>query len=213
MAKGIPLIEFCKKYGIKLPDNPREKAVALRDFADYIRANGGLNLKRSFGGALLINEEDERRVLECWNELMNKRREEAALLQEEEAFLRQEEERIAATVQSMPITSTNGFEGYRITEYDGYVSGDEAIELADGAFGGKGNFNKDAINDKIKEIRSIAIDELKTAAAQIGCNAVIGLDFDYVTVDRQQNGLGNTIINRTFIILTANGTAVTIERI
>ncbi|MBQ9316247.1 MAG: heavy metal-binding domain-containing protein [Atopobiaceae bacterium] len=110
----------------------------------------------------------------------------------------------------MPITSTQSFDGYRITEYGGYVSGDEAIELTDSYFG-NGDFNKDVVNDKLKEVRSVAIDELKTAAAQIGCNAVVGLDFDYVTIDRQFPGISGRTVNRSFIILTANGTAVTIE--
>lgn len=191
--------EFYEKYGFPIDDLPKVEA--------YLHKQTKYKIKTNFTGNFVINSSNEKQVLELVQEFYAKLEQ----LKEEENFLKEEEERIAGIARAMPITSTPSFDGYRIVEYGGYVSGDEAIELADGMFGTSGDFNKDVANDKIKEIRSVAIDELKTAAAQIGCNAVVGLDFDYVTIDRQQNGLGNTIVNRTFIILTANGTAVTIE--
>ena len=117
--------------------------------------------------------------------------------------------RVEEVVRKMPITSGSNFEGYRIVRYGGYVSGDEVVTLSDHWLaGGISSDSKDAINDAIKRVRQGAIHELKQAAALIDCNAVIALDFDYINIDRQ---IGNS--NFTHIILTANGTAVEIERL
>lgn len=111
---------------------------------------------------------------------------------------------------SMPITSGQNFEGYRIVRYGGYVSGDEVVVLSDTMF--SEGFSTDKVNDAIKKVRVKAIQELKEAAAVIGCNAVIGLDFDYVNIDRNFNGVfTGRSYNEAYIVLTANGTAVTIE--
>ena len=134
-----------------------------------------------------------------------KKREEMAAARE--AMLAEDLKRVEQVVKRMPITSSGNFEGYRIVRYGGYVSGDEVVTLSDHWLaGGASSYNKDNINNAIKQVRQVAIHELKQAAALIDCNAVIALDFDYINIDRQ---IGNT--NFTSIILTANGTAVEIE--
>lgn len=229
---GMKIKEFCERNGI--PGDMADDVYLLLSKQRDVR------LRRTLSGDFIIDESDEGAILALWHPYVEakrrkaeaearrrqeedeRRRAEEAARQEkrrraeeasrqEEEFLRQEEKRVAAVARSMPITSTNGFEGYRIVEYGGYVSGDEAVELTGGYFGGSGDFDKDRVNNKIKSVRSVAIEELKLAAAQIGCNAVVGLDFDYVTIDRQHVSLGNNIVQNTFVILTANGTAVTIE--
>lgn len=116
-----------------------------------------------------------------------------------------EENHFLEIARNMPITSGTNFEGHRITRYAGYVSGDEVATIPMGFF--SGTITNDAVNETIKKVRSVAIQELKEAAANIGCNAVIGLDFDYITIDR--TGSHGTL--EVKIILTANGTAVEIE--
>lgn len=121
----------------------------------------------------------------------------------------EDEMRIARTVRKMPITSGYNFEGYKIKRYGGYVSGDEVVTLSSSYFFGMQvgtGINKDTINDAIVNVRRVAINEMKQAAAEIGCNAVIGLDFDYINID-----LGHQDVDLVHIILTANGTAVEIE--
>lgn len=193
--------EFIDKYSIPLTES---KVDAI------IRKQRDIKVKTNFLGNFVIDSSNEEKLLALFSSHIEAAEEAARQAAEEEAFLKEEEERIAKVVQSMPVTSTASFDGYRITEYGGYVSGDEAIELSDTSFS-QGDFKKDKVNDAIKTMRFIAIDELKNAAAQIGCNAVVGLDFDYLTMDRSFPGLGGGTINRTFIILTANGTAVHIE--
>lgn len=124
---------------------------------------------------------------------------------EKKRLIAEEEARIAQLVRTMPITSGNNFEGYRIVRYAGYVSGDEVATVPMGFF--TGLVSNDDVNETIKKVRNIAIQEMKEAAANLDCNAVIGLDFDYITIDR--SGPQGTLEIK--IVLTANGTAVEIE--
>ena len=65
------------------------------------------------------------------------------------------------------------------------------------------------------KIRRQALKELKEAAVALNCNAVIGVDFDYLVMDPQHGALFNnqgTIYEPYVICVTANGTAVKIER-
>lgn len=62
-------------------------------------------------------------------------------------------------------------------------------------------------------IRRNALAELKEAAYALGCNAVIGIDFDYITLDPETAGSnGGTLYLPFLFCVTANGNAVVIER-
>ena len=63
------------------------------------------------------------------------------------------------------------------------------------------------------EIRRNALAELKEAAYLLGCNAVIGVDFDYLTLDPETvNASGGTLYLPYVFGVTANGNAVIIEK-
>ena len=65
------------------------------------------------------------------------------------------------------------------------------------------------------EIRRNALRELKEAAYELGCNAVIGVDFDYITLDPQTKDLlatGGISYQPYVFAVTANGNAVVIEK-
>ena len=116
----------------------------------------------------------------------------------------------------MLISSGFNFEGYRIVKYSGYISGDDAIEIPRGTasiFGTHTNVG-DALMGSLTKIRRNALQELKAAAYDLGCNAVIGVDFDYITLDPQTANLsgGTTYLPYVFGV-TANGNAVIIEKI
>ena len=116
----------------------------------------------------------------------------------------------------MLITSGFSFEGYRIVKYSGYISGDDAVQVNRGTAG----FFSDPTNvgEKLMQsltiIRRNALRELKEAAYDLGCNAVIGVDFDYLTLDPQTaNSSGGTTYLPYVFGVTANGNAVIIEKI
>ncbi len=133
----------------------------------------------------------------------------------EEGFkLSEAEQAKRAALASMLITSGFNFDGYTITKYSGYISGDDAISVNRGlAIFGMGTNIKDKLMESLVIIRRNALRELKEAAYALGCNAVIGVDFDYLTLDPQTANLGGGTSYQPYIFgVTANGNAVIIEK-
>ncbi len=120
-----------------------------------------------------------------------------------------------AALANMLITSGFTFDGYSITKYSGYISGDDAISVERGlAIFGFGANVKDKLMESLVVIRRNALAELKEAAYALGCNAVIGVDFDYLTLDPQTHDLimNHTTYQPYIFGVTANGNAVVIEK-
>jgi uncharacterized protein YbjQ (UPF0145 family) len=151
-----------------------------------------------------VAEEEERRAQEEARLAADKANAERAA-QEKQQFL-----------AGMLITSGFNFDGYTITRYSGYISGDSAVQVnrpKEGWFGGvKGNVG-DALMESLVHIRRQALAELKEAAYDLGCNAVIGVDFDYLTLDPETvNSNGGTLYLPFLFGVTANGNAVIVEK-
>ncbi len=106
----------------------------------------------------------------------------------------------------MLITTTNSVEGHKITAYKGLVAG-EAIMGANvfrdffasvrDIVGGRSGAYEKVLNDA----RQIAVAELSDRAAELGCNAVVGVDIDYETLGAKGG----------MLMVTACGTAVVID--
>ena len=106
----------------------------------------------------------------------------------------------------MLITTTTIIEGKRIVKYYGIVSGETIIganvfrdlfaSIRDIVGGRSG-----AYEEVLRKAKDTALQEMQAQAAQLGANAVIGVDLDYETV----GGSGS------MLMVTANGTAVKIE--
>ena len=106
----------------------------------------------------------------------------------------------------MLVTTTPTIEGGRITRYYGIVSGETIIganvfrdlfaSIRDIVGGRSGSYE-----EVLRMAKDTALKEMEAQAAQMGANAVIGVDLDYETV----GGSGS------MLMVTANGTAVKIE--
>lgn len=132
--------------------------------------------------------------------------------EEEEERIRLEKEK---AISNMLISSGFSFEGYRIIKYSGYISGDDAttIPRLSGIFTSQHGQN---LTDALVKIRIQALKELKEAAYDLGCNAVIGVDFDYITLEPERASVldSRTTVKEDYVIcVTANGNAVVIEKI
>jgi len=114
-------------------------------------------------------------------------------------------------LSEMLISSGFSFDGYTITKYSGYISGDDATQIPrSGVFGGN---NGENLTNALVKIRRQALIELKEAAYNLGCNAVVGVDFDYITLEPETaNFNGGTLYEPYIICVTANGNAVVIEK-
>lgn len=54
---------------------------------------------------------------------------------------------------------------------------------------------------------------MKEVAYNLGCNAVIGVDFDYITLEPETANFGGGTAYEPYVIcVTANGNAVVIEK-
>ncbi|MBD2871202.1 YbjQ family protein [Paenibacillus arenilitoris] len=101
----------------------------------------------------------------------------------------------------MLITTTPTIEGRPIQEYIGVVTG-EAIMGANvvrdffasitDIVGGRSG----AYEDKLKEARDVAIEEMKNQASRLGANAIVAIDIDY------------EVVREGMLMVAVSGTAV-----
>lgn len=118
-------------------------------------------------------------------------------------------------LSSMLITSGFNFDGYRITKYSGYISGDDVVQVDRGSQGFFSSVTDvgESLMTSLSKIRRNALAELKEAAYELGCNAVVGVDFDYLTLDPETANSGGGTLYLPYVFgVTANGNAVIIEK-
>ncbi len=116
---------------------------------------------------------------------------------------------------SMLITSGFNFDGYKITRYSGYISGDDVVQIERGTSGifSKATDVGESLMRSLTLIRRNALAELKEAAYDLGCNAVIGVDFDYLNLEPETAHSGGGTMYLPYVFgVTANGNAVIIEQ-
>jgi len=106
----------------------------------------------------------------------------------------------------MITTTTPNVEGKRIVQYFGIVTG-EAIMGANifrDLFAGIRDIvggRSGAYEKELSQARQIAMEEMEAMAAQLGANAVVGVDLDYEVLGA----------NSGMLMVTACGTAVKVE--
>src|SRR5688500_12993570 len=103
------------------------------------------------------------------------------------------------------VTTTPNIEGRRIVRYLGVVTGEAILgaNIFKDLFAGIRDIvgGRSAVyEEELRRARTIALTELRQAAADLGANAVVGVDLDYETV-----GKG------TMLMVTVSGTAVVVE--
>ena len=106
----------------------------------------------------------------------------------------------------MIVTTTPSIEGKRITQYCGVVAGEAILGanvfkdlfagLRDIVGGRSGMYERE-----LQKARDIAMRELQQRAADLGANAVVGIDLDYEVLG-QGNGM---------LMVSASGPAVVAE--
>ncbi len=106
----------------------------------------------------------------------------------------------------MVLTTTPSIEGKRITQYLGVVTGETIVGanifkdimagIRDIVGGRSGAYEK-----AFRKAREIAFEEMQQEAAELGANAIVGIDIDTETVGAQGG----------MLMVSVNGTAVTIQ--
>ncbi|GAA4427067.1 heavy metal-binding domain-containing protein [Acidovorax lacteus] len=106
----------------------------------------------------------------------------------------------------MLVTTTPTVEGRKITQYRGIVTGEAILgaNVFKDLFAGIRDIvgGRSATYEReLQRARDIALAELQERAAQMGANAVVGIDLDYEVLG-QGNGM---------LMVSASGTAVVLE--
>ena len=104
------------------------------------------------------------------------------------------------------VSTTPSIEGKKITSYRGIVTGEAILgaNIFKDLFAGIRDIvgGRSATYEReLKRARDIALEEIKTAAAEMGANAVVAIDIDYETVGT----------NASMLMVTVSGTAVVIQ--
>jgi uncharacterized protein YbjQ (UPF0145 family) len=164
---------------------------------------GGIDLEEGQNFEEMVYE------FRAWAEEQRKAAEQAQA--EEQAAMQEKHKALAGIL----ITSGFNFDGHTITKYSGYISGDDVVQIPRGQGGFWNGGATDvgaALMNSLVGLRRNALNELKEAALALGCNAVIGVDFDYLTLDPETvNSQGGTLYMPYVFGVTANGNAVVIE--
>jgi len=108
----------------------------------------------------------------------------------------------------MLLTTTPTIEGRRVVKYLGLVSGEAVLGanvfrdffagIRDIIGGRSGSYEK-----VLRKAKEAAAEDMSEAAEDLGANAVIGVDFDYETIQIKEGG--------DMLMVTVTGTAVVIE--
>lgn len=106
----------------------------------------------------------------------------------------------------MILSTTPSLEGKKITSYMGIVTGETIIgaNIVRDLFAGIRDIvggRAESYEEVLREAKDSALNEMSARAAQMGANAIVGVDLDYETV-----GSGGSML-----MVTASGTAVTVE--
>lgn len=109
-------------------------------------------------------------------------------------------------VDTYMLTTGYDFSGYTITKYIGVVSGQVVLGTSflsefSAAFADFFGEQSNLFANKLETAKNAAIEKLITASADKGGNAIIGVDFDYITFHGNMIGV------------VANGTSVVIQEI
>ena len=104
------------------------------------------------------------------------------------------------------VTTTPTVEGRKITGYLGIVTGEAVLgaNIFKDLFAGIRDIvgGRSATYEReLQRARDLALEEMKTAAVELGANAVVGIDVDYETVGA----------NGSMLMVAVSGTAVVVS--
>lgn len=200
---------------MELTDIAHDYKLNLDDFYLFLKdKNYPIQNASFFKYGSLVDDQVEAAVIAFKESLGEKFITEQEAKAAEAAAVEEERARQAELAQIL-VTSGFNFDGYTVTKYSGYISGDDVIEIPRGTSGIFLNATNvgDALSKSLVKIRRNALQELKEAAYDLGCNAIIGVDFDYITLEPETaRSNGGTMYLPYVFCVTANGNAVVIEK-
>ncbi len=177
-------------------------------------AMGGLVVDDAQNISEMVNSFEQYHA-EQQERIADERAEAGRVAQQQKADAERAAQQKQQALANILITSGFNFDGYAVTKYSGYISGDDVISVDRGTAGwfSAATDVGTSLMASLVTMRRQALAELKEAAYALGCNAVIGVDFDYLTLDPETaSSNGGTMYLPYVFGVTANGNAVVIEK-
>jgi uncharacterized protein YbjQ (UPF0145 family) len=197
---------------VKTKDIAKNHGIDNAAFGSWLKQSSYKYKSGAMGGLDVEDSQNIDEILSDFRQYQAAHQQAAQQAESERQHAAQQKQQVLA---SMLITSGFNFDGYTITKYSGYISGDDVVQIdrgRQGLFASATNVG-DSLMASLVQIRRKALTELKEAAYALGCNAVIGVDFDYLTLDPETaNGAGGTLYLPYVFGVTANGNAVVIAK-
>lgn len=198
---------------MKTRDLARQHSIEHNSFVSWLKSSGYRYKPSMLGGLELSDGQDFGQIVVEYEKYIEDKlvREER---QESERARRASEREVG--LSRLMITTGFNFEGFNIVQYFGYVSGQDAVQVDRGTAGifARATDVGLSLMSTLDSVRTSALDQLKQRAYDMGCNAVIGVDFDYITLDPETaSSSGGTMYLPYVFGVTANGTAVAVEEI
>lgn len=129
---------------------------------------------------------------------------EARVARDDSIITKEQNINLNNNISNHKLTTGFNFDGYKITKYIAVISGN--VVLGTGLFSEFVGSISDVLGttstpfeNKMEKAKEIAIQKLIIKSATIGGNAIIGVDFDFFT------------LNNNMIAVSANGSSVVIE--
>ena len=184
------------------------------EFEEFIRSNGLAFSSGIFSG-MTIEDSLVKQYVEQFlappepeplSEEERKYEEEIKKRQEEAARLKMQRDKEIAKVM---VTSAPGFEGYKIVKYSDLISCEESIALNRSS----SLYLYNELKHCMGFIRRNAQRSLQEAALNLNCNALVNVDFDYITIAPETaNITGGTTYEPYAVCVSARGNAVEVEK-
>ncbi len=198
---------------MKAKDIAKQYGIDNLAFSNWVKTSGHNTKSGVMGGVDLVDGQDIDGIVASFTAYQTQDQERLSREKAAQERAAQEKQEVLA---GMLITSGFSFDGYTVTKYSGYISGDDAVSMDRPTHGFWGSVHGNVGGDllaSLAHIRRNALAELKEAAYALGCNAVIGVDFDYLTLDPETaTSSGGTLYLPFLFAVTANGTGVVIEK-
>jgi uncharacterized protein YbjQ (UPF0145 family) len=198
---------------MKAKDIARNYGVDRSAFETWLKDSSFPVKVGGMGGLVVDDGEDISEVVNSFKRYDAERHERIARQRSEAERAAQQKQQELAKIL---ITSGFSFHGYSVTKYSDYISGDDVIQVnrgTAGLFGGGSTDVGASLMASMAIMRRNALAELKEAAYELGCNAVIGVDFDYLTLAPETaSSSGGTMYLPYVFGVTANGNAVVVDK-
>lgn len=199
---------------MKLKDIASKYGIDEEQFNHFLVTN---NYEVKFGVSGL--QVDDEKVETYVNDFIcdgNPELKEARRLEEEKKQAENEakEAELNEALQRIMLTPGDGFEGYVITRYSDYITCDDEARISRSTDSILNRYDSPiSVTKALTGIRKNALRELKEAAYELGCNAIIGVSYNYLTLEPETATMtGGTLYEPYIVCVSANGTAVVIEK-